>query len=232
MKKIIYSGIGLLLAAALLTACGNTDNIDSPVPETPAETGTEAVTDPNNIVVYAPDQTPDYVRKNSYPDEPVGYLKDHITGTGSLGTDYPLLSAYGPRDTVNGQISGFHRGLDFAMDEGTQLIAPDKCVVKYTGYNDQRGIWLVLYWGNGYYIGLQHLSRLFVKEGDVVLKGRVIALSGDTGASLTPHLHLDIIQNDTGYDTLTDFNDDNLRVNPYYFVFGMQEVEISERDYY
>jgi len=44
---------------------------------------------------------------------------------------------------------------------------------------------------NGHYTRYLHCQRLFVKKGDVVKQGQIIALVGDTGASAAPHLHHD-----------------------------------------
>ncbi|MFA6095419.1 MAG: M23 family metallopeptidase, partial [Candidatus Paceibacterota bacterium] len=37
-----------------------------------------------------------------------------------------------------------------------------------------------------------HLSKIFVNEGELVLPGQVIGLSGDTGYAERPHLHLTV----------------------------------------
>ena len=157
-------------------------------------------------------------------EEPVGYLKDKVTETGVLGEDYPILSYYGQRSSVNGQVSSYHRGMDFGMETGTALVTPCDCVIKYTGYNETRGYWIVMYWGNGYYIIYQHLSQILVRQDMRLSRGNKVGYSGDTGASLVPHLHLEILQCDTGGDDITDFNDDSSRINPYYFVFGNEEA--------
>ena len=163
-------------------------------------------------------------------EEPVGYLKDKVTEKGVLGEDYPVLSYYGWRSSMNGQISSYHRGMDFYMEEGTALVTPCDCLIKYTGYNETRGYWIVMYWGNGYYIVYQHLSKILVREGFRLAKGNKVGYSGNTGASLTPHLHLEILQCDTGGDDITDFNEDDIRINPYYFVFG-NESTYSKPEY-
>lgn len=156
--------------------------------------------------------------------DPDWRLKNRLTAAGNLGDDYPLISGYGPRDDYGGQISAIHKGLDFAMDEGTRILSPGKCRVAYTGYSDARGLWMVIYWGHGYYILLQHLSEILTETGCFHDEGDVLALSGNTGASLMPHLHLEILQDDEGDDTMKNFNDGTRCVNPYFFIFGLEDI--------
>ena len=153
-------------------------------------------------------------------DELRGYLKDKVTSTGVIGEDYPVLSFFGYRDDFGGQISSYHRGIDIDMNVGTVLISPDDCIVVYTGYNDIRGYWVVMYWKQGYYIEYQHMSEISVYDGMHVSEGDMIGYSGNTGASLMPHLHLEILKSYDGKDSISDFSDLDIRIDPYYFVFG------------
>ena len=45
-----------------------------------------------------------------------------------------------------------------------------------------------------------HLNSFYVKVGDTVKKGQVIAKSGNTGISTGPHLHLTIRENNVPVD--------------------------------
>ena len=45
---------------------------------------------------------------------------------------------------------------------------------------------------NGYRVRYAHLSQLNVREGQVIGQGQLIGLSGSTGNSSDPHLHLEI----------------------------------------
>jgi len=46
--------------------------------------------------------------------------------------------------------------------------------------------------GNDLVTRYAHCSKLFVKEGDVVARGRKIAEVGSTGRSTGPHLHFEV----------------------------------------
>jgi len=45
-----------------------------------------------------------------------------------------------------------------------------------------------------------HLSELFVKSGDIIQRGEVIALSGSTGLATGPHLHFELYRDSKAID--------------------------------
>ncbi len=65
-------------------------------------------------------------------------------------------------------------------------------VVQFAGFHPQYGFMIDIDHGNDLVTRYAHLSKLFVKEGDVVLRGRKLALSGSTGRSTGPHLHFEV----------------------------------------
>ena len=89
-----------------------------------------------------------------------------------------------------------HNGIDFAMPEGTEILAVDEGEVVSAGEGDY-GITVVLQhsWGESVY---GHLSKVISDKWAVdsgkqtVTKGQVIGLSGSTGLATGPHLHLGI----------------------------------------
>jgi murein DD-endopeptidase MepM/ murein hydrolase activator NlpD len=87
-----------------------------------------------------------------------------------------------------------HKGIDFAADIGTPIYAAAAGVVSDAG------------WGTGYGLRTKidhdhlgdfttlyaHMSRSYVKTGDVVRQGQLIGLVGNTGRSTGPHLHFEL----------------------------------------
>ena len=95
-----------------------------------------------------------------------------------------------------------HRAaLDFKMKRGTKICAARAGVVVRIKNDGKRGGSNTRYRPDGNYIVIQHedSSRtgywhlkhesVFVKVGDIVKEGQVIALSGKSGYSYFPHLH-------------------------------------------
>lgn len=84
-----------------------------------------------------------------------------------------------------------HNGVDFGCWTGTELYAPEDGTI-VEAYDDAGGYGLTTYLlgtsGRGWRHG--HYSRLDVASGDQVRKGQRLGLSGNTGNSTAPHLHL------------------------------------------
>src|SRR5919204_769596 len=101
-------------------------------------------------------------------------------------------SGFGRRiDPFTGQWA-MHEGIDFLADMGSPVVAAAAGVVQFAGFHPQYGYMIDLDHGNDLVTRYAHLSKLLVKEGDVVLRGRKMALSGSTGRSTGPHLHFEV----------------------------------------
>ncbi len=103
----------------------------------------------------------------------------------------------------NGTFSHHNKNaLDFDMPERTEVLAiRDGMVIKAVDSNNRRcptsecakfNNYILIQHSDRTVAGYHHLSKnsVFVNVGDVVKKGAVIALSGNTGFSRGPHLHL------------------------------------------
>ncbi|MDL2232066.1 M23 family metallopeptidase [Ruminococcaceae bacterium OttesenSCG-928-L11] len=87
-----------------------------------------------------------------------------------------------------------HTGMDIAIPTGTPVYAVADGTVLFTrassgGY----GIHLAINHGGGIVTLYAHNSQLLVGEGQKVSQGEMIALSGDTGNSTGPHLHVEFV---------------------------------------
>jgi murein DD-endopeptidase MepM/ murein hydrolase activator NlpD len=101
-------------------------------------------------------------------------------------------SSFGRRiDPFTGQMA-MHEGIDFLAEMGSDVSAAAAGVVQFAGFHPQYGYMVDIDHGNDLVTRYAHLSKLFVKEGDVVQRGRRIALSGSTGRSTGPHLHFEV----------------------------------------
>lgn len=82
---------------------------------------------------------------------------------------------------------------DFGIKANTALKVPVSGVVKNAGFDKVYGNYVdVLDAQNGYIVRLGHLNRLNVQPGDSVTPETILGLSGSTGKSTGPHLHLEL----------------------------------------
>jgi murein DD-endopeptidase MepM/ murein hydrolase activator NlpD len=101
-------------------------------------------------------------------------------------------SSFGFRiDPFTGQ-QAMHEGIDFITDIGTPVVAAAGGVVQFAGFHPQYGNMIDIDHGNDLVTRYAHLSKVHVKEGDMLQRGRRIAESGTTGRSTGPHLHFEV----------------------------------------
>lgn len=92
--------------------------------------------------------------------------------------------------------SGAHPGVDFAAKTGTEVKATADGTVVLAAWDETYGNLVAIDHGNGFTTFYGHNSRNMVQVGDVVIRGQVIAFSGNTGRSSAPHLHYEIRKDD------------------------------------
>lgn len=105
-----------------------------------------------------------------------------------------------------------HHGVDYLIPEGTAVFATaDGKVKSLSEKNTSHGKAVTIDHGNGYETSYSHLLDIRVRKGQTVKRGDIIALSGNSGLSFVPHLHYEVIYNDTRVDPVHYFF---LELNP------------------
>ena len=83
-----------------------------------------------------------------------------------------------------------HKGVDYRAKEGTKVMAINRGVVRVVRTYRNYGKTVVIDHGLGLMSFYLHLSKFKVKIGEIVERGQIIGLSGDTGYTEGAHLHL------------------------------------------
>ena len=123
-----------------------------------------------------------------------------------INHDLRLLTAsFGRRIHPFYKTPSEHNGVDFTLPEKSRVFATADGRVKEVANRTTSGLTLVIDHGNGYETRYNHLSEVAVKRGDNVKRGDIIALTGNSGLSLAPHLHYEIVYNGEAVDPLNYF---------------------------
>ena len=122
-----------------------------------------------------------------------------LPGRGALSwpvENVRVTSLFGPR------WGKFHYGTDFRASVGTKVMAMASGEVLGTGDTDVAcrgasfGKWVFIKYNNGLSSTYGHLSFISSRVGQKVEAGDVVGLSGNTGSSTGPHLHVGVYASD------------------------------------
>jgi murein DD-endopeptidase MepM/ murein hydrolase activator NlpD len=118
-------------------------------------------------------------------------------------------SYFGTRVDPFYKVKKFHEGMDFSAPIGTEVYATGNGTIRFAGRDGAGGYGnqVIIDHGYNYQTVFAHLSRIFVKPGQKILRGQIIGYIGNTGKSTSPHLHYEVHKN-------------NIPVNPIYFFFN------------
>ncbi len=112
-----------------------------------------------------------------------------------------ISSYFGYRGAPGGG-TGFHEGMDIAVDHGTSVRATAAGDVTTAGWVEGYGNFVEIDHGNGIVTRYGHNSMVLVVEGQHVRAGDAVALAGSTGRSTGPHVHYEVRVQGTPIDPL------------------------------
>jgi murein DD-endopeptidase MepM/ murein hydrolase activator NlpD len=118
-----------------------------------------------------------------------------------------MASGYGMRMHPIYKRRKLHTGMDFSAERGTEIYASGAGkVIEAKKSRRGYGNHVIIDHGYGYQTLYAHMSKINVRRGEKVMRGTVIGEVGNTGLSVAPHLHYEVIR-------------DGEKVNPinYYF---------------
>lgn len=107
----------------------------------------------------------------------------------------PVTTVYGVRRYYNGEFAHnyYHSGVDYGSAYGSAVVAPAAGRIALVGREsagfELHGNTVGIDHGQGVSSIFLHLSRIDVKEGDMVRAGQIIGAVGSSGISTGPHLH-------------------------------------------
>lgn len=109
-----------------------------------------------------------------------------------------IISQYGSRPG-----GGRNDGINVAVPEGTSVKAAENGVVAYAG-NELKGYGnlILIRHENNWVTAYAHNKQIFVRRGDTVKRGQIIAKAGKTGSVKSPQLHFEIRKGAQAVDPL------------------------------
>ncbi len=219
-KRFTLAGLillALLIAASSMTFIGAAQPDSAAVERTVKPYRASDDADTQNIdetsTVYETESEPsDQVEAGSFEETVV--IADFPDDNPNMQYTFPLVGGaelscdYGTRQTPIGTTL-FHSGIDLIADSGDDILAAISGKVTSTGFDDDKGNYIVIANDEGLEIEYNHCKEVYVESGDTVDAGQVVAAVGSTGSATGAHLHFEV-------------REDGFTIDPkLYFGFGI-----------
>ena len=107
-----------------------------------------------------------------------------------------ITSRFGYRESFG----RMHFGTDIAMRTGSEVSSPFAGEIARSGYDRGYGLFVFIAADNGLELRFGHLSKITVEKGERIQPGQIVALSGNSGNSTGPHLHIEVRYRGTPID--------------------------------
>ena len=122
---------------------------------------------------------------------------------------YYSVNGFGMRVHPVLRVYRMHEGVDIINDVGADIFAAADGVVRYAGRTQGGyGVVVDISHGYGYSTLYAHLSKIFVRPGQTVRRGELLAKSGRSGLVSGPHLHYEVRLNGRKQNPVDYFFDD------------------------
>ena len=173
------------------TPAGATVDLSRTVEILPAHYRTSTLTVAPKFVEPGPDELTQIKAERALKDKVFASSAPEPLWSGDFRAPVhaPPTDSFGTRRTFNGKLASIHQGMDFRAAPGTPVRAGNSGVVVLAQPLYYEGNCVVIDHGLGLFTISMHLSRIDVHEGEHVITGQLLGLSGATGRVTGPHLH-------------------------------------------
>jgi murein DD-endopeptidase MepM/ murein hydrolase activator NlpD len=157
-----------------------------------------------------------YIQSKSY-DEIIELAKNKADMLAALPAIQPvsnknlsrIASGYGYRIHPIYKTRKLHTGMDFSAKSGTPIYATgDGKILKVRKSRRGYGNHVIIDHGYGYKTLYAHMKKYIVRKGQKIKRGEVIGYVGNTGTSVAPHLHYEVIKDSKKIDPANFYYND------------------------
>ncbi len=101
-----------------------------------------------------------------------------------------------------------HNGLDFTAPTGATIYSTGDGIVNTAQYSESLGNMVFINHGYGFQTRYGHMTKFIVQAGEKVKRGQVIGYVGNTGLSVSAHLHYEVLYDGTYINPINFFQRD------------------------
>jgi murein DD-endopeptidase MepM/ murein hydrolase activator NlpD len=140
-----------------------------------------------------------------YYDEQGNTSRQFLMRRPVRGDDVRITSGYGVRRHPILNIPKMHTGVDWATAQGTPIMAAGSGVIEEAGRKGEYGNYIRIRHANGYKTAYGHMLKFApgVSPGVKVRQGQIIGFVGSTGLSSGPHVHFEVLVNNSFVDPMS-----------------------------